>query len=187
MDRGATASVLTEIAAPACRPIHLLKVVLSTDTLYFTDAYRTIVWDGQTWLALGHFLSFGDIEESGGVEVSSCTIGLSGVDQTYLSIFLSQDFIDREVSIWKGFLDASMSVITSPVLIFNGRINKPGLTEDPTAGTCTLAVEASSHWVDFQRIPGRHTNDTEQQIWYPGDRGFEFASDKAAQLKWGAA
>jgi hypothetical protein len=187
MDRSASAAVLTEIAATACRPIHLLKIVFDTSTVYMTDAYRTITWDGQTWLAMGHFLSFGDIDESSGVEVSSCTIGLSGVDQTYISLFLSNSFIDREVSIWKGFLDTSMAVISSPVLIFSGRINKPGLTEDPTNGTCILAVEASSHWVDFQRIPGRHTNNTEQQIWYPGDKGFEFASDKAVQLKWGAA
>jgi len=187
MDRSASAAVLTEIAAASCRPVHFLKVVFDSSTVYMTDAYRTLTWDSQTWLALGHFLSFTDIEESGGVEVSSCTIGLSGVDQTYLQLFLANDFIDREVSVWKGFLDASMSVISSPVLIFNGRINKPGLTENPVDGTCTLAVEASSHWVDFQRIPGRHTNHTEQQIWYSGDKGFEFASDRTSQLKWGAA
>lgn len=187
MDRSASAAVLTEIAASACRPVHFLKVVLDSSTVYMTDAYTTLSWDGQTWVALGHFLSFSDIEESSGIEVSNCTIGLTGVDQTYISLFLSNDFIDREVSIWKGFLDASMAVISSPVLIFNGRINKPGVTEDPDTGTCTLAVEAASHWVDFQRIPGRHTNHTEQQIWYPGDKGFEFASDRTKQLKWGTA
>ncbi len=187
MDRSASAAVLTEIAASACRPVHLLKITFDSGPVYMTDAYRTITWDGQSWVAMGHFLSFSDIEESGGIEVSSCTVGLSGVDQTYISIFLNNDFIDREVSIWKAFLDASMSVISNPLLIFNGRINRPGITEDPDGGSCTLAVEVASNWVDFQRIPGRHTNHTEQQIWYPGDKGFEFASDKTSQIKWGAA
>lgn len=187
MDRSASAAVLTEIAASACRPVHLLKITFDSGPVYMTDAYRTITWDGQSWVAMGHFLSFSDIEESGGIEVSSCTVGLSGVDQTYISIFLNNDFIDREVSIWKAFLDASMSVISNPLLIFNGRINRPGITEDPNGGSCTLAVEVASNWVDFQRIPGRHTNHTEQQIWYPGDKGFEFASDKTSQIKWGAA
>ncbi len=186
MDRGASSSVLTEIAAAACRPIHLLKITFDSSTVYMTDAYRTITWDSQSWVALGHFLSFSDIEESGGIEVSSCTVGLSGVDQSYISLFLNNDFIDREVSIWKAFLDASMSVISSPVLIFNGRINKPGIQEDPEAGTCTIAVDVASNWVDFQRIPGRHSNTTEQQIHFPGDMGFEFASDKTSQIKWGS-
>lgn len=186
MDRSASAAVLTEIAAASCRPVHFLKIVFDGSTVYMTDAYREIVWDGQSWVAMGHFLSFSDIEESGGIEVSSCTIGLSGVDQAYISIFLNNNFIDRETSIWKGFLDSSMSVISSPILIFNGRINRPGITEDPDNGTCTLAIDAASNWVDFQRIPGRHTNHTEQQIWFPGDMGFEFAADKTTQLKWGS-
>lgn len=186
MDRSASASVLTEIAASSCRPIHFLKIVFDSSAVYITDAYRDISWEGHAWVAMGHFLSFSDIEESGGIEVSSCTLGLSGVDQSYISLFLNTDFIDREVSIWKGFLDSSMAVISSPLLIFNGRINRPGITEDPNSGACTLAVEAASNWVDFQRIPGRHTNHTEQQIWYPGDKGFEFAADKTTQLKWGS-
>lgn len=186
MDRSASAQVLAEIAAPACRPIHFIEIVFDSSTVRMTDAYRTMSWGGHDWVAMGHFLSFSDIEESGGIEVSSCTLGLSGVDQSYISLFLNNNFIDRPVSIWKGFLDASMAVITSPLLIFNGRINKPGITEDPAAGSCTLAVEVASNWVDFQRIPGRHTNHTEQQIWYPGDNGFEFATDKATSLKWGS-
>jgi hypothetical protein len=185
MDRSASAAVVTEIKAASCRPVHFLKVAFDASPVYMTDAYRTIDWDGYTWQALGHFLSFSDIDESGGVEVSTCTVGLSGVDQSYISLFLNNTFLDREVSIWKGFLDASWTVIADPVLIFNGRINKPGITEDPGAGTCTLSVEAASQWVDFERIPGRHSNDTEQQIWFSGDRGFEFASDKTTQLKWG--
>lgn len=187
MDRGATAAVLTEIAADACRPVHLCKIVFSGSTVYMTDAYKAVEWDSQTWVAMGHFLSFSDIEETGGVEVSSCTVGLSGVDQSYISLFLNNEFIDREVSIWKGFLDSSMSVISNPVLIFSGRVNRPGISENPDDGTCTVSVEASSHWVDFQRIPGRHTNNTEQQIHYPGDLGFEYASDKTRQMKWGTA
>lgn len=186
MDRGASAGVLTEIAAASCRPLHFLSIGFDT-VVYLTDGYRTIDWDGHTWQALGHFLSFTDIDESGGVEVSTCTVGLSGVDKAYIALFLGTNFIDREVTIWKGFLGADMAVIPSPILIFNGRINKPGINEDPVAGTCILSVEAASQWVDFERIPGRHTNNAEQQIWFPGDKGFEFASDKTAQLKWGTA
>lgn len=186
MDRGASSSVLTEIAAASCRPVHFVEIVFDTSTARMTDAYRDLSWDSQNWVAMGHFLSFSDIEESGGIEVSSCTLGLSGVDQTFISLFLNNNFIDRKVTIWKGFLDSTMEVISSPVMIFSGRINKPGITEDPGNGSCTLAVDVASNWVDFQRVPGRHTNHTEQQIWFPGDRGFEFAADKATQLKWGA-
>ena len=44
-----------------------------------------------------------------------------------------------------------------------------------------------SQWVDFQRTPGRHTNDPEEQIWFPGDRGFKFVTNINQQIKWGAA
>jgi hypothetical protein len=59
------------------------------------------------------------------------------------------------------------------------------INENPDEGSCTIAISATSHWVDFERRPGRHTNHAEQQVWFPGDLGFEFSSEIVKEIRWG--
>lgn len=185
MDRGASTSTLTEISAASNFPVHLLEIVFDSSPTYLTDAPRNISWAGRIYTGLGHLLGFGDIEETAELQVSSVTGTLSGVDQTYLSLFLSETYIDRTVNLYKAFLNNAEAVISDPVLIFSGRISGVGITESPEDGTCTIAVEAASQWVDFERRPGRHTTDSEQQIYFPGDKGFEFSSEITKEILWG--
>jgi len=186
-DRGATAAALAEMAKASNQPVHLLQVALDapTGTIYATDAYKDIEWGGNIYTALGHLLSFSDIEETAELQVASLTVTLSGVDQAYISLFLSEHYIDRALRIYTGFLDSSDTLIADPVLIFDGRMDQPVIQEDPDAGTSVVAVRATNAWVDFERRPGRHTNHQEQQIWFPGDRGFEFASEIVKDIVWG--
>lgn len=187
MDRNASASVLTEIGAESNFPVHLLEFVFDGSPTYITDAPRDISWNGNIYTGLGHFLGFSDIEETAELQVTSVTGTLSGVDQTYVSIFLSETYIDRTVNLYKAFLNNAEAVISDPVLIFSGRISGVSIDEDPESGQCTIAMDAASQWVDFERRPGRHTTDSEQQIYFPGDKGFEFASEVTKEVLWGRA
>jgi hypothetical protein len=178
-DRGATAAVITEIEKSKNQPFHLIEVEFSVNTFYLTDAYRDIVWDNgggnHTYIALGHFLSFSDIEETSTVQVSSLTVQLSGIDQTFLSAVLSEYYIDRPLKIYKGFLDDTMAVVADPILIFEGRMDSPIISENPDDGSCILSAAATNTWVDFERLAGRHTNHEEQQIF----------SELTKEIRWG--
>jgi hypothetical protein len=184
--RGASGTVSTEVAKSANRPFHLFELYLSGGTTArSTDAYRTIVWGGNSYPALGHTLNFDGIEETAELQVSQVRVTQTGVDSSYLSLYLTHDYIDRRLVIRKAFLASDETIMVDPIPIFDGRCDAPEMTEDPDAGTCTIALTASSHWVDFNRAPGRHTNHEEQQIWFPGDMGFEFISQLNRELSWG--
>lgn len=187
MNRGASSDVIAEMALDANRPVHLFELYLSGATTYATDAYRTIVWNGNTYPALGHFLDFDGVEEVSDLTITQCRVQLSGVDQTMISTVLSHEYIDRRLVIRKGFLSGAEAVLIDPLPIFDGRVDSPEIAEDPASGSCTVSISASSHWIDFERTPGRHTNHEEQQIWFPGDLGFEYVSQLNKQIKWGAA
>jgi len=184
-NRNASAAVIAEIEKSANQPFHLFQFVFDSETVYITDAYTDVVWDGNTYLKAGHFLEFSDIEEAATLQVSQINISLSGVDQTWISLFLSYDYIDRTAIIYKAFFDADMAVVADPFLIFDGRMDEPVIDEDPDTGKSVVSVKATNHWVDFERIPGRHTNHEEQQIHYPGDMFFAFASEVVKDILWG--
>jgi hypothetical protein len=186
MNRGASAAALAQIAAASNRPFHLFEIYLDGATARSTDAFRNIDWGGNTYYALGHYLDFGGVEETAELQVNSVRLTLSGVDGVYVSLFMTHNYIDRRMVIRKAFLAADDSVVVDPFPLFDGRCDAPEINEDPSNGQCTVGFTAASHWVDFERKPGRHTNHDEQQIWFPGDMGFEYVSQIGnTEMKWG--
>ena len=186
MDRGASASVITELGSDQNFPIHLLSLHFDSGVVYVCDGYKNVTYDGNEYVSLGHLLGFGDIEETSELVVSSLSISLSGVDQVYISKFLSEAYIDRQIKIYKAFLNVNTeALISDPILIFDGRMDSPSISEDPDAGTSIVSVTCTNAWVDFERRPGRKTNHEEQQIWFSGDMGFEFASEITKEILWG--
>jgi len=185
--RTTSSAVQTEISAAANTPVHLVEVTLGATVYRMTDAYIPLTWGGNEYSQAGHFLGFSDIEESATVQVSKLTVSLSAIDTTYVALLLSQDYLDRPIKIYKGFLDAAGALIVDPLLVFEGRIDSPMIQEDPDAGTAAIAVSASNSWVDFERRIGRFTNHEGQQVYFPGDMGLEFASEIVKDVVWGKA
>jgi hypothetical protein len=179
-DRSASATITAELAAAQNRPVHLFEVYLDTGTVYVTDAPFQVLWNGNTYLANGHLISFGDIEESAELNIATTQIVLTGCDAagpTWVSLVLAEDFIDRRIIIRKAFLHAANGVLDAPIVIFDGRMDQPVIDDDPDNGNCQVSVSASSHFADFARVIGRRTNDAVQQLHFSGDKFFEFASE----------
>ena len=184
-NRGSTTAFQTEIKKDQSHPLHLIEVYLDSATYYVTDNYRDVVYNSNTYDALGFFLNFANIEESTEVTASRITLSLSGVDQQYTNLFLTENYVDRRVVIRKAFIDTSNALIANPVTIFDGRLDSPVITEDADTGLATIAVVASNQFVDFEKTPGRYTNHENQQLHYPGDNGFIYASQIIKDIVWG--
>jgi hypothetical protein len=186
MDRGSSLAFQNEVIKPENMPVHLVSVHLDSETLYMNDSYKTINYDGNDYLGVGYFLGFSDIEEASEVVVSSMTLSLSGIDKTMIILIMNNDYINRIIKVWTAFLDVdSHALIIDPVLIFEGHIDSPTISEDPDGGKSTISVSATNAWADFDRKTGRHGNNEEQQVFFPGDRGFEFADQNTANIIWG--
>lgn len=185
-DRDMSASMLTEIAKDEITTAYLIKIIFDDATFYLTDFGGDLVWGGDTYTATGKLLNFSHIEENATPIVTTVSVSLSGIDQTYISQFLSYDYIDRQLLIYKAMIDSTTGVIvSSPVNIFDGRMDRPVIQENPDDGTCTIAIQVTNHFVDFNRKPGRHTNNEEQQIFFPGDLGFEYSTEIVRDIIWG--
>ncbi len=185
MDRSSTSAFQTEIAKLQNQPVHLLSVHFDDEVVYMNDGYKDIVYNSNTYQSVGHFMAFSDIEEAAEVMVSTMTLSLSGVDQTWVSKVLNKEYIDRTVKIYTAFLDSAQALVVDPILIFEGRMDQPMISEDVDSGQSTVSVSATNAWVDFSRKTGRHTNHEETQIHFSGDKGFEFSSEIVADVIWG--
>lgn len=186
MSRGIDSSTQTELDKKSFNIVNLMEFynIGGTNT-YITDAPVDMTYSSNTYQSLGQFLGMSDIMEEEDLKIEVIDITLSAIDSELVKLFLDYDYIDRRVVVRRAVIDHSYSIIGTPVLVFDGRLDQPRISEDFESRKATLAVTASSHWSDFEAIAGRHTNDTEHQILYPGDDFYAPGAETQKDVKWG--
>lgn len=182
MTRAIDAATIAELAKDDFNLATLIKLDFDTP-LRITDWDRSITALSTTWTSSSHFLSAGDVTETSELRVNTLNLTLSGVEQSYVSAFLSQNYLDKGIQIYRALLNDSDSVIGSPILIFDGLMT--GYSIEDSQDSSDVTVNAASHWKDFEKENGRRTNDNSQKIHFPSDEGFEFAAKTIKDLKWG--
>ena len=186
MDRGADSIWIAEIMKASNVPVLLVETHFDDGVIYLTNAWRSIVWGGNTYTANGHFLAVQGLSETFDMTIPNVTISLSGVDQSWIAVLLTKQAIDRQIIIYKAFVNyATSALVGAPVVLFDGRIDFLSLTDSPADGKSEITVSASNQFVDFNRSPGRHTNPNEQRIFYPSDKGFDMVTNVNPGTKWG--
>jgi len=184
MTRGLSASLITELATNKLNPVELIYLGISTGS-YYTDHYKNIVYDGDTYLASSLFWGSSEVQENADVAVNTLTVKFSGADQTIISLLLNNNYMNKVAKVYRGFLNDSQALIADPFLLFDGRISNFTLEENATTSSVNIVI--SSHWADFEKISGRRTAENSQKLYFPNDKGMEFASKTAQKIKWGTA
>tara|TARA_R100001440_G_scaffold35163_1_gene54110 strand:- start:228 stop:794 length:567 start_codon:yes stop_codon:yes gene_type:complete len=186
MARGLSNSVKTELATGVIDPVLLVEIEFSTP-VYLTNApfniTSSVSGSSRTYLTNGHLKNISGVNETNKPTKNSLQLTLSGVDQTYISIALSENIINQEVYIYRGFLDTNNALISDPFLLFFGTIDEYRISDN--TDTANLVLNLTSHWGNFQKTSGRVTTDNSQQRFFSGDKGMEFAALSVRDIKWG--
>jgi len=186
MSRNIDAATAAELAKSTFTIINIIEFqgIGGTNT-YLTDGPVDFPYNGNTYVSTRGLMGITDIREEEDIRIENVDISLSGVASENVSLFLDYDYIDRRVLIHRAIIGSDYAVIGAPVLVFDGRLDQPRLTEDFESRTAVLTISASSHWSDFVATNGRHSNNSEQKVLYPSDDFFSFATDTQKDIKWG--
>lgn len=186
MARGLSSSVKTELATGVIDPVLLVEIEFGTP-VYLTNApfdiTSSVSGSSRTYLTNGHLKNISGVNETNKPTKNSLQLTLSGVDQTYVSIALSENIINQEVYIYRGFLDTNNALISDPFLLFFGTIDEYRISDNTERAN--LVLNLTSHWGNFQKTSGRVTTDNSQQRFFSGDKGMEFAALSVRDIKWG--
>ncbi len=87
-----------------------------------SESAKNITFDGNTYIASSLFLGSSESAESSEVSVSNLVVKFGGADQTIISLFLNNDYMDKRAWVYRGFLDENQALINYPFLLFDGRI-----------------------------------------------------------------
>jgi len=186
MARGLSSAVKTELATGIIDPVLLVEIGFSTP-VYLTNASfditSSISGTSRTYASNGHFRGITGISETNKPSKNSLSLSLSGVDQTYVALALSENIINKEVYIYRGFLDANQALIADPFLLFFGTIDEFRIKDTTTKASLVLNI--TSHWGNFSKTSGRTTTDNSQKRFFSGDKGMEFSALTVRDIRWG--
>jgi hypothetical protein len=186
MSRGLDGNSRAELDKKYFSIVNLIQFLdIGPTPVYLTDGPGDITWDGKTFQSMGTLLAISDLTEEEDLKIETVDISLSAIDTDIVKLFLDYDYIDRRVVIHRAVVGSNYQPVGTPALVFDGRLDQPRLVEDWQSKTATLGVSASSHWSDFDASSGRHTNDTEHQVLFPGDTFFINSTETQKDVKWG--
>jgi hypothetical protein len=188
MTRSLTTAIKNELATNDINPVHLITIGFATP-VNLTDCSfsltSSVSGSSVTYSASDFILGMSNFTEETDITKTSLTISLSGADQTFISTVLNENVINDSVTIYRGFLDNTNSLIADPFLLYDGQIDSFSISESETSSTVSLAVV--SHWADFEKTSGRKTNNNSQQRFFSADVGMDFSSETVQDIKWGRA
>jgi len=188
MTRSLTTAVKNELATNDVRPIHLITIGFSTPvniTDCSFDLTSSISGSSVTYNSSDFILGISNHSEQTDLTKASIDLVLSGADQTFISTVLNENVTNDEVTIYRGFLNDSNSIIADPFLLYKGNIENFTIQESEKDSAVNLTIV--SHWADFDKKNGRKTNNVSQQRFFSTDVGMDFSSQTVLDIKWGKA
>lgn len=197
MARGFTQTIKERLALNTIKYVDLLEMHFSSANggikTLTTGPYDIILASGsptltgpQTYLSDGMWLAWSPTPETSAVRVNTVNITLSASDTNpyYANIFLNNSYINTRVVIYRMLLDpTSDAQDIDPIMMWDGEFTSFSLAE--THESSILTAQTANVFYDFDTVMCRRTNDASQQTIYPGDKGFEYATQDLQDIPWG--
>lgn len=176
--RNMTADMLESISAGLVRPFYAFEGAFhssgspSVMFLRLWTGIGSLDWSGKTWTGGGHMLDISPISESGQIRAIGFEVTISGLSAGNLSLALQSGRQGFPGALWLGTLDDSGNVTADPYLLAAGFFDT--FVIKVTGETMTITAKYESRLIDLERARERRYTHEDQQLDFPGDKGFEY-------------
>ena len=181
MPRSLSTALQTQVSSTATKTAFLVELNLSS-TIRLTDWYTNVIYDSNSYEAGGSFLQVDSTTETGQLQVDEINLGFSNVTDQVRSLVQDGAFTDKTVDIYLAYFNDDETIVGA-INYFTGQIRNIGINENLNESTLQMTV--ASHWANWNLTKGRHFSDESQQSFSTGDKGFEFATQVKADVRWG--
>ncbi len=134
------------------------------------DGIGSLTFSGNTYTGLGQFGSVELVEESTELVARGVRCRLSGVEPSYITTTMTENYQNREATFYLGMVTpGTNTLVATPEEIWSGRMDTMDIELSEGGAVITLQCE---HRLRREPPAARWTNE-DQQIRFTGDRGFD--------------
>lgn len=174
-----------EMAKEHSARIYFIYVDLAGDPFYACTGTRTYTFGGDDYLGIGEVAGLGDVTNTADIAARQLVLTLSGVDPWITEPLLSrQNYKNKAVVIYRGFLDQQEVLIEDPDAIWRGRADIGSVELDEQVAIARLTCEPDT--ARLLRPNVSRYADEDHQLRFPGDKFYEFlAQMEKKDVLWG--
>lgn len=162
MPRVMTTAMANALGLPVIRLALFASLQFGDNIINVWSGLGPMTWNGLTFQGVGVLGTISGMSEDSNVEAKGVTISLSGIPSTYVSEVLNEVRVLGTCNVWLALYDATYTLIDTPILSYQGKMDAPHISDDAKTCTCTIAVE--NILVDLNRPVYRRYTDADQQM-----------------------
>ena len=93
---------------------------------------------GENYLGVGTLLQISGAEDNLELTSTGVSVSLAGMDTTVLNLALTENYQNRFLTIFLGFLSGSTDVSVGTMTIFKGRMQSMSINDDPNGSIINI-------------------------------------------------
>ncbi len=155
-----------------------------TETLRVWNGINDTTINGQTFTGASGLLTVSDIQDNTEMKSSSLTVSLNGMDATVLNLALTENYQNRLITLFLGYLDGGTDEVCGTMTIFKGRMTQMSIDDTPEGSR--ISVNAENRLVDLNRPNMLRYSKESQEFLHTGDDCFNQVNNIAdKEIFWG--
>jgi hypothetical protein len=140
-----------------------VKCEFDTETLRVWSGDGNLTVGGETYLGVGTLLQVSPVEDNLELTSTGVSISLAGMDATVLNLALTENYQNRLVTIFLGFLEGGSDISIGTLTAFKGRVQTMTINDDPNGST--IILDAENRLIDLERPSNlRYTKESQKFI-----------------------
>ena len=181
---GLDTAIVNRLGADHQELFFAIKAEFDTSTIRLWTGTEDLTISGATYTGAGSLLNISDVEETQELKSSGLSITLSGMDATVLDYALTENYQNRPITLFLGYLSGSTNETVGTLTLFKGRMIS--MTVNDTPDGANISLDCENRLVDLNRPSNfRYTKDS-QEFLHSGDKGFDrVASLQDKEIIWG--
>jgi len=140
-----------------------VKCEFDTETLRVWSGDGDLSVGGENYLGVGTLLQVSPVEDNLELTSTGVSVSLAGMDATVLNLALTENYQNRFITIFLGFLSGGTDVSIGTMTIFKGRVQSMTINDDPNGST--IILDAENRLIDLERPSNlRYTKESQKFI-----------------------
>ena len=182
--QGLDSSIVNRLGADEQALFFAVKAEFDTDDIFVWSGTDDLVIGSDTYTGAGNLLSISNSEDNLELKSNGLVVALSGMDTTIVNYALTENYQNRPITIFMGYVMGGTNEVAGTLTLFKGRMTSLVINDTPEGSTVT--IDAENRLVDLDRPSNLRYTKESQNFLHSGDTGFNrVASLQDKQINWG--
>ena len=181
---GIDSAITNRLGADHQELFFAVKAEFDTSDILVWTGKDDLVISSETYTGAGSLLSIGGVEDGRDLKSAGLNIALSGMDATVLDYALTENYQNRFLTLFMGFLMGGSNEVAGTIVLFKGRMTTLTISDDPNGAT--ISIDAENRLIDLDRPSNLRYTKESQEFLFTGDIGLDRVNQiQDKEIVWG--